>query len=257
MDKNLQTILELHEAWFNMEAGGKRANLSGANLSNIDLQGVILYGADLNGAILSDTNLSKANLGETNLSEVNLNGADLTGAYLRDARLCNAHMHEANLNKTILINANLYQADLTKSILCKTDLRGTNLCKACLMGANVDEIIYDESTAFYALQCPKEGSFIGYKTAQGFIIKLEITADAKRSSATSRKCRCDKAKVLSITSPDGKIKRSEVFSNYDPDFVYRVGEMVNVNDFDDDRWNECSTGIHFFITREEAVQYMS
>lgn len=267
MDKNLQTILKLHEAWLNMKAEGKRANLSGADLRNIDLQGVILYGADLSGAILSDTNLSKVNLGGailrkanlccTNLSEVNLLGADLTGAYLRNARLCNACMREANLNQTILIEANLCQADLTEANLCKTDLRGANLCKACLIGANVNGIKYNESTAFYALQCPEEGSFIGYKTAQGLIIKLEITADAKRSSATSRICRCDKAKVLSITSPDGKIKRSEIFSNHDPDFVYRVGEMVSVNDFDDDRWNECSTGIHFFLTREEAVQYMS
>ena len=267
MDKNLQTILELHEAWFDMKAEGKRANLNRADLRNIDLQGVILCGADLSGAILSDTNLSKANLGGailrkavlccTNLSEANLHGADLTGAYLCDAHLCNANMCKANLNQTILINANLYQADLTEANLCKTDLRGTNLCKACLIGANVNEIKYNEDTAFYAPQCPEEGSFIGYKTAQGMIIKLEITADAKRSSATSRKCRCNKAKVLSITSPDGKIERSEVFSNYDPDFVYRVGEMVSVNDFDDDRWNECSTGIHFFIRREEAVQYMS
>jgi hypothetical protein len=34
-----------------------------------------------------------------------------------------------------------------------------------------------------------------------------------------------------------------------------VGETIEVKDFDDDRWNECSAGIHFFITRKEAVEY--
>lgn len=28
-----------------------------------------------------------------------------------------------------------------------------------------------------------------------------------------------------------------------------------VEDFDEDRRNECAAGIHFFITRQEAVDY--
>ena len=85
---------------------------------------------------------------------------------------------------------------------------------------------------------------------------LEICADAKRSSATSRKCRCSKAKVLSITNLDGSESGlSEIESDYDEDFIYCVGETVEVPDFDENRWNECTAGIHFFITREEAVKY--
>ena len=34
-----------------------------------------------------------------------------------------------------------------------------------------------------------------------------------------------------------------------------VGDIVRVDNFDKNRWNECSTGIHFFITRQEAVDY--
>ena len=86
------------------------------------------------------------------------------------------------------------------------------------------------------------------------IVELEICEDAKRSSATTRKCRCDKAKVLSIVSPDG-ISAKKAVSEFDLDFVYRVGEIVSVPDFDDNRWNECAPGIHFFITRQEAVDY--
>ena len=91
---------------------------------------------------------------------------------------------------------------------------------------------------------------------RNLIIKLEIPSDALRCSATGRKCRCNKAKVLSITNIDGSDSGNVGYSKYDPSFVYNVGEIVSVDDFDTNRWNECSTGIHFFITRQEAVDYL-
>lgn len=88
------------------------------------------------------------------------------------------------------------------------------------------------------------------------IVKLEIPEDAKRLSATSRKCRCNKAKVLGIYDYERNLlEDKEVASDRDKDFIYRVGEIVEVENFDEDRWNECSTGIHFFINFEEAVRY--
>ena len=101
----------------------------------------------------------------------------------------------------------------------------------------------------------RKGSFIGYKKADNKIVELLITEDAKRSSSTTRKCRCSKAKVLSITSLDGKEEYTKVASGYDSNFVYEVGKVIEVKDFDKNRWNECSNGIHFFITRDEAVMY--
>ena len=168
------------------------------------------------------------------------------------ADLCNADLRNANLCNADLRNANLCNADLRNADLC-----GANLCCANLRGAkNTDKTAWDAYTAFYPLQCPETGSFIGYKKAADKIVMLEICADAKRSSATSRKCRCSKAKVLSITHLDGSDSGlTEVRSNYSKEFVYRVGETVEVPDFDDNRWNECAAGIHFFITRDEAVKY--
>lgn len=154
------------------------------------------------------------------------------------------------------------RADLRNANLCDANLHGAslhsaNLCSANLRDAkNVDEVKWDMHTIFYPLQCPETGSFIGYKKASGYIIELEICADAKRSSATSRKCRCSKAKVLSITHLDGSDSGlTEIRSDYSKEFVYRVGKTVEVPDFDDNRWNECAAGIHFFITRDEAVKY--
>lgn len=229
--KELNEILDLHKKWLNDEDGGKCANLSGVDLSDVDLSGAILVGAKL-----SDANLLCAKLRSADLS-----GAILVGTKLRGADLSDADLTHANLQYADLTHANLRYADLkTADLSC----------------ANITNVTYDEQTAFFALQCPEEGSFIGYKKAKNFIVKLLITEDAKRSSATTRKCRCSKAKVLSITNLDGSESKLEsICSKYDKSFIYKVGEIVEVPDFDEDRWNECSTGIHFFITRNEAVQY--
>ena len=161
----------------------------------------------------------------------------------------------ANLRGADLRGANLCGADLSGANLCGADLSGANLCGANLSRASMDQMIWDIHTAFYPLQCPDSGSYIGYKKASGLVVELEIPADARRSSATSRKCRASKAKVLSITDINGNPAGGQVKSNYDPNFVYAIGETVEVTDFDDNRWNECSTGIHHFITRAEAVIY--
>ena len=160
--------------------------------------------------------------------------ANLSGAYLYMADLSRADLSGANLS-----GAYLYMADLS----------GANLYMADLSGA-------DLSGAICPLSCPDTGAFVGWKKAVGCIVKLKITEDAKRSSATSRKCRCSKAEVLSLEHFDGTpYEDIQTTSQRDSSFIYRVGETVEVPDFDENRWNECSTGIHFFITRQEAVDY--
>ena len=231
---DLKKILDEHLLWLNGK-GGSRANLRNADLSNADLRD-----ADLRGA-----NLRCANLSNADLSDADLRDADLFGANLRCANLRDANLRGANLSNANLRCANLSNADLSDSDLCNADL-----CEA-----SIDQMMWNIYTVFYPLQCPESGSYIGYKKASGLVVELEIPADARRSSATSRKCRASKAKVLSITDINGNPAGGQVKSNYDPNFVYAIGETVEVTDFDDNRWNECSTGIHHFITRAEAVIY--
>ena len=155
--------------------------------------------------------------------------------------------------KADLRGANLRGANLCCADLCDANLYGANLCCANLRYANLR---YAKNLPFIPYACPDTGSFIGYKKARNMIIKLEITEDAKRVSATSRKCRCNKAKVLGIYDYERNLlEDKEVASDRDKDFIYRVGEVAEVKDFDEDRWNECSTGIHFFINFQEAVKY--
>ena len=148
------------------------------------------------------------------------------------------------------------RADLSEANLRGADLSWADLSWADLSGAeNTDSVTWNIYTAFYPLQCPERGAYTAFKKAHGLIIELEIPADAMRSSATSRKCRASKARVISITDVSGNPAGDSVASDYDSNFVYRVGEMVEVPDFNTDRWNECAPGIHHFITRAEALRY--
>ena len=160
--------------------------------------------------------------------------------------------------KADLRGANLRGADLSEANLRAANLSGADLRVA----KNLDSVIYNEQTSFFALQCPETGYFIAWKKAivagQGgsCIVELLVPSEAKRSSATTRKCRVSKAKVLSIKSIDGKEDFEKAIAQYDNSFVYEVGQFVEPkNGFGEDRWVECDAGIHCFITRKEAELY--
>ena len=232
------------------------ANLRNADLSYADLRNADLSDADLRNAKLRYADLRNAKLGDSGLSNVKLRYADLSGSDLRYADLSNSKLSNADLRHADLRNADLSDADLRNAKLRYADLRNANLSGADLRNANLSNIDVSEKTAFILPQCPSEGSFVAWKKEGDMIVKLLVTEDAKRSSATTLKCRCSKARVLRIENIDGReSKLQEVASSYDENFVYRVGETVEVDNFDDDRWNECSRGIHFFIAREMAVKY--
>ena len=180
------------------------------------------------------------------LSRANLPGADLTGADLSRAYLSRADLTGADLTGADLTGANLTKADLTWAYLSRANLTG-----AYLSGA--------KNIPYIPMACPDSGAFIAWKKAGGKIgkiVKLLIPEDARRSSATGRKCRCDKAVVIAIEDLDGTAPGiASVASNRDLNFIYTVGKTVSVPDFCEDRFQECAAGIHFFINRQEAVEY--
>ena len=258
------------DGWENMRADLFRADLKGTDLRGTDLRGAILINADLSGA-----NLSGADLRIADLREADLIGANLIGADLSETHLFMADLSRADLSLTNLSRADLIRADLSGANLIGADLNRAKLDEADLSGAKLDE----EKNP---MACPDKGSFIGWKKCfershysnnSTCIIKLLIPEDAKRSSATTKKCRCSKAKVLEIQDLDGNkldIKEwrhlrvtvlstlsttqcSQLHSKYQT--IYKVGEMVYPDSFDECRWHECSNGIHFFMDRQDAVEY--
>jgi hypothetical protein len=177
-----------------------------------------------------------------------MNRASLKGASLKGASIVGASLKRASLN-----GASLNGASLNGASLVWASLNGASLKRASLDGASLNGAL---DIPYIPLNCPSVGAFIGWKKVSDRLIQLLIPEDAKRSSATTNKCRCSMAKVLSITSLDGeRAYESVVNKSYNPHVDYKVGEMVFPDSFDENRWDECSHGIHFFINKQDAINY--
>ena len=169
-----------------------------------------------------------------------LRGADLREANLREANLCWADLRVANLNW-----ADLRGADLREANLREANLRGANLCEANLNWADLRGAKYDYLTI--GIHPPQTGELIAFKkvwssNGSQVVITLRIDKETPRSCATTRKYRSWGAFVLE--APEG------CYSRYGTKYI--KGQYVMPDSFDLCRWNECSHGIHWFLTREEA-----
>ena len=199
-------------------------------------------------AVSCGVSLAKANLVGACLAVADLTGADLTGADLTGADISWADLADANLK-----DANLKDANLKGAILKGANLKGANIERANIYGAKLNGA---QNIPYIPLSCPSEGAFVAWKKVEGkYLVKLQIPEDARRCSATTRKCRCDKAMVLDITSLDGNKHYDEVTNNRYNETIYKVGEFVYPDSFDENRWNECSNGIHFFVNKQDAINY--
>jgi hypothetical protein len=146
--------------------------------------------------------------------------------------------------------ADLRGANLRGANLWGANLRGANLWEADLRGAKNIEMAN-------AITCIlPEGEFFGYKKCVEGVAKILIPMAAKRSNATGRKCRAEWAIDVQHFDKDGKDTQEDFHSTYNSSFVYKVGDEIHPDSFDDCRWNECSNGVHFFITRWEAENYI-
>ena len=270
------------------EANLANAKLKGANFEGVNLKGAYLYWADLEGANLVGANFEGANLEGANLKGanlryatlegVNLEGANMKGAFLYWADLERANLKDANLRYTTLEGANLKGTNLRVANLYWADLEGASLEGASLEGANLKGAYFFDTNLkgarfkdnnfeeasfrrtrdipYIPLACPSEGAFIGWKKVEEkYLVKIQIPEDARRLSAATRKCRCDKAVVLDITSLDGETHFDEVVNHNHKETTYKVGEVVYPDSFDEDRWCECSHGIHFFVDKKDAIEY--
>ena len=174
-----------------------------------------------------------------NLAGANLAGANLAGANLANANLAGAYLAGANL-----ANANLAGAYLSGAYLSGANLAGANLANANLAGA------YLSGADKFRLGKMLDEPLTGYKkTTEGVVITAEIPAGAIVFSINGSKCRTNRAK---ITGMDG---HEVLHSRYDNSFEYRLGQEIEIKDFNLMYNVECASGFHFFRTRKEAEEY--
>lgn len=270
--KEFNKVVKLHQEWLISDGKkGKRADLSGVDFSGWEINNV-----NLNRAVMTDTNFSGCIIEHCSFVYALLKNADFenarigslmfNGAVMNGASFKHAHISDSTFTSARLIGSVFYHSNIMLCNMAGANLHNSSFIHTHLNAVNLTYVNLDYShlicvTGLPELVCPEKGSFIGFKQAHynpnkyTCIVELEILEDAMRSSATSRKCRCSKAKVLSISTLDGELLDCTAYSDHDSDFEYKVGEIVEVDNFDTNRWNECAPGIHFFITRQEAVDY--
>ena len=103
---------------------------------------------------------------------------------------------------------------------------------------------------------------VGYKKlSNGVIAELRILGlnNALREDILDKRYasyRCSEAYVLHLQSIDNElISVSRAKSMYDQNFIYEVGKIVKVDNYDTNPNNIRSTGIHYFISPERAFYY--
>jgi hypothetical protein len=208
-----------------------------------------------------EDNSIKGTLLEAIKKDAYLRGADLRGADLRGADLRGADLRDADLRDAFLQGADLRGADLQGAYLRDAYLQGADLRDAYLQGADLQDAKIDDiekyKSNFWII--PEQGSFEAWKKlANNSLAKLLIPAKAKRTcNLKNRKCRAEYVKVLAIWNEDGK-KITEGKSKGEGDAVtvkYTVGKITKADSFDDSILIDCSHGIHFFVTKQEAKDY--
>lgn len=200
--------------------------------------------------------------------------SNLTGTEFTNVSFEHVVFTENNMRSVVYFKSQLKSVKMNKCVMFESGFLETSFEDVTIYKSNLDDSSVKESNfdnirlirnSGTLLNCPVEGSFIGFKGLCSknrrnlLICKLEIPMDAKRSNAFGRKCRCSKAKVLKILAMDDEynftIPVEKGFSLHESGFEYKVGEMVYPDSFDDDRWIECSNGIHFFMTKQETIDY--
>jgi len=235
------------------DANLRGANLRWTNLENADLRGANLRGADFEGANLHGTILASANLEGAHLRGANFGGANFGGANLQGANLQGADLIGANLQNANLRDADFRSAELLDANLRGANLRGANLRDANLAGVDLEGAIFSEN---WQIVPPMGQSFAAFKkTRDVVVLELLIPGSAQRtSSLIGRKCRTNEALVVGVAH--GVANDTGIYKSlHRMDFTYEIGKTAREPAFDPDIRVECTAGIHFFLTKEEAIDY--
>ena len=145
--------------------------------------------------------------------------------------------------------ADLRRADLRGADLRRADLRGAVLRGADLRGADLRgaDLLPD-------FQIPQEGTLTAWKAVRGGIAKIEVPADARRTAClVNRKCRAEFVRVIEIVV--GGEAAESAPGLHDASIIYRVGEITRPDSYDANPAVDCTHGIHFFLTKEEAMRW--
>lgn len=271
--KNFNEVVAAHYRWLHncideplTEEYSSKADFSFCKLESLDFHGMDLDKVNFENADLHDCDFSNASLSMAKFNGAELYRCDFGLAILRSAdfigaKILDCNFFGANLYSVWFISANIGYTNFENAMINDyTDFTGA-------VARHLKDMPY------IPMVCPEEGEFVAWKAVCvttddrddrmhhiPVLAKLLIPADAKRSSGFGRKCRASKAEVLGFYDLDGHMFDRklcyEIHSYWHWDFNYEVGKIVEPEEpFDEDRWSECASGIHFFMNRREAIEY--
>lgn len=263
-DINQSDFFEIYSEVMIANANGYKKHGCFYNSINVNLRDCNLIDINFDNIDLRHADFSGCNIIRCNFCSGELGYADFTGSYIEDSRFYNTHFKETSFQGCMFKKCHMFQSDFS---LCNfndshfDDATYLEISSCKFTRSNFRHVTNAPDRSI-DMACPRFGAFVGYKKCVSdgcpAIVKLEIPADAKRSAGTGKKCRCDKAMVLQIETPDGKkFCSNTVYPKVynDTDTVYEVGKIVKADSFTEDRFEECAHGIHFFMNRDDAVDY--
>ena len=216
----------------------------------LDMKHTIFDGLNLSGRDMTGLDLSRATF-----QDCDLNGTDFSGSKMDNVAFYRNDLRGMKLRGCLARGCSFRGQDMEG-----IDLSGANIYSSVLEDAvNQDKVLYDDATKWYKMSCPEEGPFVAWKCCTDLrVVMLLVPADAKRCMATMETGRVSKAKVLTIKSIDETESFSWAQSTVDPDFYYEAGKWIEpANGFQEDRWKDSSPGIHFFLERQQCIDYQA
>lgn len=191
---------------------------------------------------------------------------------------CVQGFYDCNIEYSTFKLCKLYGAEFDGCTIYSTFFLCSNLQGALFKNTNGDKVAFQScemdncrsfnSNLVFPQHVPSEGSFIAWKKARickcaendyedtDVIVKLRVVEDADRCSA-NHKCRASKVEVLQFETLDGKKlpDDTDVSSVFNHTFKYHIG-IVESRAYNTNPQDECSNGIHFFLNRDDAVNYV-
>lgn len=267
-------------------------------INNWHISDCCMYASKFMKSNIVSSRMIECKIKASNFENSEISSLTIQGCYAKRSSFREAHIRDCNfsdnmfetssfvlatISKTNFGNSNLSYSRLDKTAFIKCSLCFTNFYASDI--TSLTEFVdceVGQGTIGLGLACPAVGEFIGWKKViidvekkisgdkdmieykhvkTTGIVQLLIPEDALRSSATTKKCRANKAKVIGIEVSDPKainwvpMEEWDVHSDFDRTFKYHIGDDLVVPNFDHDRWNECAPGIHFFMNKEDAENY--
>ena len=269
--------------------GDKFADFSWSTLSDRTIVEENFSGANFTGTSFNDVTFKRCIFSHVVLNKGSIIGCEFHNCQFTHCVICDEEISLTVFRKCKfevfrIVDILVTRGCLFEDSICSTGditIQGIHDCQ----GATLEG--FNDLMRFVPYVFPTSGSFTGWKKVIGvpknseispnalhadswekasnadrYIVKLIIPEDAKRTSSFGRKCRADKAIVAEIQTIGGRVLSEDeademnFCSSFDLSYRYILGKTIFPSEFVDTRVMECAPGIHFFINREEAVDYM-